>query len=659
MCGIFGVASIDALPETRSLLESLSDRLQHRGPDARGSYCEENVFLGHRRLSVIDVNGGRQPMTACEGRYVVVYNGELYNFKELRRELETLGHRFRTDCDTEVVLKAYAAWGADCVLRFRGMFAFAIWDKVERELLLVRDRLGIKPLYYAEIGNRLIFASEMKAILAHPEFERRPDIAALSSYLTFRSAVGESTVFRGMRSLAPGHRLRFRNGRIEVGQYWDIPAAGAKVDRGEAFYLARLREMLPEIVGRHLVSDVPVGAYLSGGLDSSLMVALMAEQHAGPLHTYSIGFDEAGYDEGRYARAVSAHLGTRHRHLTFGARDFAAMMEDMVRHRDQPLSIPHEAALQALSKELKKDVTVCLSGEGADELFGGYGRVQRSPMDFKKLAIYGALPAPLRALIRSFVSDPDIARRLQLKDDVQHFFHVYNWWPLADKWAVLSGDVRSALDSDRALQQQVYALFARCGSADPYDRVFHFFEKYHLLNLLERLDVQSMAASVEARVPFVDHELVEFVMSIPVRHKMRWKSPLHMLRAVFMKSENASEHLDVSKYLLRRLADEKLPPEIAGRKKLGFPVPLNAWFGGALRDYAREILLDERARNRGFFDSRRVEKLLLEPQNIAYDFYGKRVWMLLNIELWFRAHIDGAAAGPPQPRSSAALALAQ
>jgi asparagine synthase (glutamine-hydrolysing) len=625
-------------------LETLVDRLQHRGPDERGSYIDDNVFLGHRRLCIIDATGGRQPMSACDGRYVIVYNGELYNFKEVRARLQGCGHRFRTESDTEVILLAFAEWGAACLTHFNGMFAFAIWDALKRELFLARDRLGIKPLYYSVIGNRLVFASEMKAITAHPDFQRRANLASLSSYLSFRSVMGEDTVFVGLKCLQPGHHLRFADGCVHICQYWDIPHCLPRVDEGEAYYLTTLKQKLSQVVGRHLVSDVPVGAYLSGGLDSSLMVAIMTESQAGPLKTYSVGFDIEGYDESAYAQVVSHYLGTDHRHLTIGADNYIAAMDSMIQHRDQPLSIPHEVALCALSHEVKKDVTVCLSGEGADELFGGYGRVQRSPMDYKKLALYQRLPAPLRALIKSTFHDPDIVRRLGLKDDVEHFLHVYHWWPLAEKWDIFSDQVNAELGFDGALLSRCHDVFDAAKSDDVYDRVFYFFEKIHLLNLLERLDMQSMTASVEARVPFVDHELVEFVWSIPLKYKMRWRSPLHMLKACFTKSENASEHLDVSKYILRRVAADKLPRQISRRKKLGFPVPLDAWFGGSLQNFAREILLDGCTRRRGIFNMKNVEDLLLNPQQLAYDFYGKRIWMLLNVELWFRAQIDRTAS---------------
>ena len=573
---------------------------------------------------------------------MIVYNGELYNFRELRAELRKRGQTFATDGDTEVVLRAYIEWGADCLTRFHGMFAFAVWDAVKRELFLARDRLGIKPLYYAMIDGRLVFASEMKAITGHPDFRREANLAALSSYLSLRTVIGEDTVFAGLKTLQPGFTLRFCDGRVSVRRYWDIPPAGQTKDLGEAHYLDQLREMLPRIVKSHMVSDVPVGAYLSGGVDSSLLVALMQVHQSAPVKTYSVGFDVEGYDEGDYADLVSRHLGTEHHRLVVNADSFIGTMEAMISHRDQPLSIPHEGALLALSHDLRREVTVCLSGEGADELFGGYGRVQRSPMDYRKLQLFKSLPVSLQSLIRSSVRDPEMRARLVLKDDVDHFLHVYHWWPRAEKAWVFSDAANQALNGDQALEALCHEVFDASASSDPYDRVFHFFEKVHLVNLLDRLDMQSMAASVEARVPFVDHELVEFVSAMPLRHKMRWKSPLHMMRAAFTRSENASEVLDTNKYLLRKLADERLPLQISRRKKLGFPAPLDAWLSGPLRPLAREILLDPVTRRRGLFNMDRVERLLSDQPDLSHDFHGKRIWMLMNVELWFRLHIDSA-----------------
>jgi asparagine synthase (glutamine-hydrolysing) len=640
VCGIFGVASAQPLTEPRHLLETLTDRLAHRGPDGRGVHAEERVFLGHRRLAVLDPVGGVQPMSTEDGRYVLVYNGELYNLPELRAQLRARGRVFSTRGDTEVVLQAYAEWGADCLSRLRGMFAFAVWDRTRQELFLARDRLGIKPIYYALLGPRLVFASEMKAITGHPEFPRQANLAALSSYLSLRTVIGAETVFTGLHALQPGFFARFAGGRLELRRYWDIPQARAGKDRGERYYLGRLRELLSDTVKRHLVSDVPVGAYLSGGVDSSLLVALMARHAGSPIKTFSIGYDAPGYDEGDYAEIVSRHLGAEHRRLVVEPGGFLDTMEAMILDRDQPLSIPHETALRTLSHDLGSQVTVCMSGEGADELFGGYGRVQRSPHDFQKLKFLEKWAGPAAPWLSGVLGDSDLAPRLGARDDVEHFLHVYHWWPMAEKAALFTPEVRQALNGDEALRASCRSIFDASGSTDAYERVFYFFEKVHLLNLLDRLDVQSMAASVEARVPFVDHELVEFVSAIPLRHKMRWRSPVHMVAALFMKSEDFSEVLDINKYLLRRLADEMLPPAIARRKKLGFPTPLDRWLAGPLRQRAREILLDPMTRRRGLFRTDVLERLLQDEPDLKYDFHGKRVWMLMNVELWFRLHID-------------------
>ena len=582
-------------------------------------------------------------MSLEAGRYVIVYNGELYNFADLREELRGRGRTFSTQGDTEVVLQAYAEWGAACLSRLRGMFAFAVWDQRRRELFLARDRLGIKPLYYALMDGKLVFASEMKAITGHPAFPRRANLAALSSYLSLRTVIGDETVFEGLRALKPGFFARFRHGRLDLERYWDIPPAGKRRDLGEQHHLDALRRVLPDIVKRHLVSDAPLGAYLSGGVDSSVLVALMAPHAEGRLKTFSVGYDIAGYDEGDHAETVSRSLGTEHRRLVIRADGFLDSMEAMIRQRDQPLSIPHETALLALSQDLRRDVTVCLSGEGADELFGGYGRVQRSPLDYRKTSLLRKWSGPLAPLAAALTRDSDLAARLGFQDDVEHFLHVYHWWPMAKKAELFTPAVRDALDDDRALRESCRAVFDASGSDDPYDRVFHFFEKVHLLNLLDRLDAQSMAASVEARVPFVDHELVELVSAMPLRHKMRWRSPVHMIAALLMKSEDFSEVLDINKYLLRRLADDLLPREIARRKKLGFPTPLDHWLAGPLRQRAREILLDPMTRRRGLFRTEVLERLLDDAPDQKYDFHGKRIWMLMNVELWFRLHIDAAA----------------
>jgi asparagine synthase (glutamine-hydrolysing) len=651
MCGITGLLDLDGAPIKAEVLVAMRDALTHRGPDAHGIWMDGAVGLGHRRLSIIDIDGGSQPMADASGQIVVTYNGEIYNFAELRERLEGLGHQFRTASDTEVLIEAYREWGEDAVARFNGMFAFGLWDARERKLLLARDRLGIKPLYWTRVGRAFAFASENKAFMAHPDFVAEADLDAVSSYLTFRQAVWDICFFRNVHKLPPGHVLTLKSGEISTRPYWRLPVGRPGEDRGEAFYLERCQDLLTKAVDRRTISDVPLGAYLSGGVDSSIVAALMGRTSSGPVQTFSIGYGEDGYDEGRFAQLVSDHIGSAHRHFVLEQEDYLESWRDLIRHNDIPLSIPHEIALHRLSREMKSSITVALSGEGADELFGGYGRVQRSPMDWKKVrAARSILGRRLAGRIADLPGVRDSAGAwLGLPTQMDHFFAVYNWVPFEEKWSWMTDDALDGIGHDRRTLGVFQQLFDDSRDADPYDRVFHVMQKVHLGCLLDRLDMMSMASGLEARVPFVDHELIEFVVQMPRRHKMRWNSWISGARALFYTSHQATEWLDTNKVMLRRIAARLVPAEIANRKKLGFPTPLDQWMGSEMMPLARDLLLDRTARERGIFRPEQIEALLSNPQALPYDFYGKKVWMLMNVELWFREVI-----GRPQRSSPAA-----
>jgi asparagine synthase (glutamine-hydrolyzing) len=651
MCGLVGSLHLDSSGiADPQLIIRMRESLRHRGPDDCGLHIQGRVGLGFRRLSIIDVSGGHQPMVDDESGLVLVFNGEVYNYRELRAELETLGQRFMTESDTEVVLKSYAQWGREAVNRFIGQFAFAVWNSRTQELLLVRDRLGIKPLYWTRVGDEILFASEVKAFFQHSGFRAEADLDAVSSYLTFRQAVWDICYFKGVYKVLPGHFVSISDGGITDRAYWELPLPHPDESLDETAYLERVDELLAEATGRCMISDVPLGAYLSGGLDSSILVAVMNRQSATRLRTFSIGYEEQDYDEGQYAREVAHHFKTEHLHVIFPQQDYQDDWLKLLRLRDAPLSIPHEIALYHLSVELKKSVTVAISGEGADELFGGYGRVMRSPMDWKKVSfarsILGdSLSARLGAL-------PSLRETplgwLRCRSQLEHFFQIYNWLPFEEKWSLMSGDVLSSIEHDARTINVFKELFARLDKANPYDRILHIFQKIHLGCLLDRLDAMSMAASVEGRVPFVDHKLIEFVINMPVRYKLRWKSQLSRLRATTKTAARASEWLDTNKYLLRKLGSKLLPDSISRRKKLGFPTPLDGWLRDGLMDSARELLLDKRTRERGIFEPQALARLLDSAQNLPYDFYGKKVWMLMNVELWFREFIDA------QPRQQTA-----
>ncbi|HEY4477422.1 MAG TPA: asparagine synthase (glutamine-hydrolyzing) [Candidatus Paceibacterota bacterium] len=642
MCGITGSINFKGSPVDEEIIKRMTNTMVHRGPDDAGFFRDAHIAFGFRRLSIIDITGGHQPISNEDNSIRVICNGEIYNYQELRETLQKKGHVFTTESDTEVIVHGYEVWGEDCVKYFAGMFAFALYDTRAKKIILARDRMGKKPLYYAVMRGELIFASEMKAILAHPHFDRTPSLTAISSYLTFRYPQWDQPVFANAKRLPAGHILIITPETRTLKKYWEIPFIPHKEDRGEKYYLEQIGELLTRAVKRRMMSDVPIGAYLSGGLDSSIVVALMSKLGNTRPQTFSTGFPEEGYNERPFAELVAKNCGADHRFLSLTRGDYAKLLLETIRIKDAPLSIPHEIALWQMSRELKKYVTVVLSGEGADELFGGYGRVQRSPMDYKKIEfVRRHVPRALQAQTLAYLGAGKQAREwLAVKNPLEHLFYVYNWIPYEEKWSLLTDEAQQTIQNDREERERWKALFESIKDGNPYDRVLYFFEKYHLACLLDRLDSMSMAASVEARAPFVDHELIEFVSTIPYSYKLKWRSPLHRVRALFASSFSASERLDQSKAILRTYAKKLLPKKIVYRKKLGFPVPLDRWLREGLMDMAHNILLDKKTRERGLLRTDRVEKLLSNPQNLHYDFWGKKVWMLMNVELWYREFID-------------------
>ena len=642
MCGITGIVSSNNQNIEKQLVYDMTNLISHRGPDGHGYYFNKGVGFGHRRLSIIDIEGGHQPMSDIEKSIWITYNGEIYNFIDLKNQLIQKGYEFRTNCDTEVIIYAYKEWGEDAFSHLNGMFALAIWDSNNKKLVLARDRRGVKPLYWSMIGSKLIFSSEVKSIISNPGFKKVANIDAISSYLTFRQAIGDLTFFKGVEKLLPGHYLVYRNGDLKVNKYYDLPINNNKEDLGFKYYMEGVHEKLEYSVKQRMMSDVPLGAYLSGGLDSSLLVAIMSNYSSSKVKTFSIGYDENEYNEGEYAKIVSKHCNTDHRQIKILKQDYLDNWIKLINHKSAPLSIPHEVPLYKMSVELKKYITVVLSGEGADELFGGYGRVQRSPMDWKKIKfIRNILGSSLSKLLIKKFPKNSIINELKNSTHRDQFLSVYNWMPLEQKWDLFSDEISDQINNDEKTLGIVDDIFKKTRDINPYDRILHFFEKIHLDCLLDRLDMMSMAASVESRVPFVDdHELVDFVTNVPFKYKMVWNSLLDRFKALFYSSANASEVLDTNKFILRKTGAQLLPKEIAYRKKLGFPTPLDNWFKTGLINYAREILLDQSAIDRNIFNNEKMEKFLTSNENLPYDFYGKKIWMLMNVELWYRDFID-------------------
>jgi len=575
MCGFVGVINFNNNTLEESILREMTDSISHRGPDDDGYFQNIDVSFGFRRLSIIDIDNGHQPMKSDDKRYVLIFNGEIYNFKEIRKQLENFGYKFHTKSDTEVLLNAYKHWRDKCVDYLNGMFAFAIYDKKNKNVYIARDRLGIKPLYYAKVGSVFIFASEIKALLKFPGINKSADYKALSSYLTFRYTYGNQSYFQNIKKLLPGHFVNINPTEENFIKYWTTPFYNKKIDHGEKYYIEKIDELLSAAVSKRLASDVPLGALLSGGLDSSIIVALMAKDD-NKINSYSIGFNHEGYDESKYAKLVADHCSTEHLHLNLSKENYIDNLSSMIKIKDAPLSIPHEQALYQICKELKNYTTVIISGEGADELFGGYGRVQRSPFDYKKIdLIKNYLPNKTHSVFAKIMglSKSD----LKFNSNIDHFFSVYNWMPFEEKWNIFSDNMLESINYDDELINFWKQDFMHTDSGNVYDQVLYMFQKNHLICLLDRLDTMSMASGVEARVPFVDHELVEFVSSIPIKYKLKWRSPVHKFQSLFINSSIISENKDISKYLLREYGKRMLPKIITKRKKKGFPVPLDEW----------------------------------------------------------------------------------
>jgi len=646
MCGIAGIYHFDQKRKVdEGLILRMTNLLRHRGPDDEGTYINGNIGLGHRRLSIIDLTTGHQPMSNRNGTIWLIVNGEIYNFEELREELKARGHTFSTKSDSEVIIHAYEEWGIDSIHRFNGMFAFALLDLKSRKLILARDRLGIKPLYYAITDNSLVFASEAKSILIYPGVNREPDKVAISQYLSYRNPLGRRTMFAGINRLLPGHLMVIDSRDIKEIEYWDIPIKDKKEDNGEEFYKERLRQLLEEAVRKRMISDVPFGAYLSGGLDSSIVVALMARISGESIKTYTIRFPEDGFDESRYAREVAYMYGTNHHEIPVEQDDYVEIMKKLISYKDAPLSVANEVPLHIMSRELKRDITVVLSGEGADELFAGYGRIFRSPFDYERVKFFSEHPDLLADSRDTFFKKINsIYGKTHFRDELDHFLSKYHWLSDEEKELILSREIISELKNESDTQEFFSSKLERVNKLSHYEKVSYLFQRIHLEGLLMRVDMTTMATAVEARVPFVDHELVEFVFNMPFHYKLRWKSPLHMAFSGTLTSDEISEFLDTPKYILRETFKDLLPENVVKRKKMGFPVPLNRWFRGRYRETIKEILLDKRTRERGIFNTRAIEKWL-RSERLSEHSFALKLWYLLNLELWFREYIDGFDSG--------------
>ncbi|HET7619373.1 MAG TPA: asparagine synthase (glutamine-hydrolyzing) [Vicinamibacterales bacterium] len=648
MCGIAGLVAPDTLStEERAQVPRMRDVLAHRGPDEAGLHADDHAVLAHRRLSIVDVAGGHQPLSNEDATVWVAYNGEIYNHADVRRDLESHGHVYRTRSDTETIVHAYEQWGDACVERFRGMFAFAIWDAPKQRLLLARDRLGIKPLYWARAGTRLIFGSEIKAVLASGLVPARPNERAIPEILSTRYLSGPETLFKGIHRLMPGHVLVYERGAVTIRGWWDIPVAPdeAPRHRSDADAVAEFRARLEESVRLRLMSDVPLGMFLSGGLDSSAIAALMARQIDRPLQTFSVAFEDRAFSELEYAREVARAIRADAHEVVIGAPDFFDALPRLIWHEDEPIAHPSSVPLYFVSRLAQQHVKVVLTGEGSDELLAGYGKYPRALANWKVGGVWRHVPSPVRRLVsrrlvprvpgrigryarRSFLAMPRTPEAM--------FFDNFAAIGLRRQWTLLSPPY-AALATPHAAYGASRACFDRHdGRGTLLDRVLYTDLKTYLVELLMKQDQMSMAASIESRVPFLDHPLVEFAAALPPRMKLRGLT---------------------TKWILREAVRGLLPESILRRPKMGFPVPFAQWMRGTWANAAREILLDRRSRQRGLLDPIAVEHLI-DAHAAGTAEGGDAIWSLLNLELWYRTHIDGGGIQSlPQPAAAHAAVL--
>ncbi len=644
MCGILGKieknskVSIDEAQFTEAL------NLQyHRGPDDFGILRGDHFIFGHRRLSIIDLSEhAKQPMTTADQLVSIVFNGEIYNYQEIKKNLVRKGYLFDTDGDTEVILNSYLDQGIDCIQQFIGMFAFSIYDHRNGDTYIVRDRLGIKPLYFYRDETSITFSSEIKSILyLHPNASQLNE-SAISSYLSFRYPILNDSFFIGIDSLQPGHYLKIgRGGDEKEVQYWNLVECFAQQadDKGEDYYLNKLEELLRSSVCYRMISDVPIGAFLSGGVDSSVITAIMAKESKSPINTFTIGFEDDGYNEFEYAELISDSFSTDHRKITLSGSDYLATLEQLIQYKDAPLSVPNEVPLFLMSQELKKHVTVVLSGEGADEIFGGYGRIFRSPFDYQRmisLADSDLTSEEKSTFIRNFIKK---YKTDSFDSEIEHFISIYSYASLDEKKKLLHSDF-SHESIEKDLRKKIQSYFDEIKGESYENKMMYVFEKIHLVGLLQRVDASTMAASVEARVPFVDHRLVEFAFTVPLHYKLKWQSNEKKYAARLLMSDEISEKNDIPKYLLKKAYEDVIPDEILYRKKMGFPVPLNNWFGGAFNDYAQKVLLSKKAKSRKLYNIGNIEKWLSDPSLIDNHSMALKIWMLINIEIFCQKYIN-------------------
>lgn len=620
MCGINGFNF-----EDEQLLSSMNKAIQHRGPDGEGSFCNK-VSLGHRRLAIIDLSKrGKQPMSNEDGTIWITFNGEIYNFMEIKAQL-VKKHTFKSDTDTEVIIHAYEEWGEECVKKFNGMWAFCIYDQKRNSFFLSRDRFGKKPLYYYNQGDKFIFSSEIKAILQHT-IKKELNKTALSSYLSYRYVLGEETFFKDILKLMPAHNLIYDLGEKKIkrhGAYWDI--IFDEINSTKENIEHELDRLLNNSIAYRKISDVPLGVILSGGLDSSLVTAMLAKQEKRPINTFTVKFRETGFDETEFAKRVSDKYKTKYFEVTLDTSNFLDIMREYIKFKDEPIGVPNEIPLYLLSKKIKENVTVVLSGEGADEIFEGYGRIFSSTRDYEMLSKIKNLPKANEVYKNQFSSLYKKYNGQLFDSELSHFLFLYNYFS--------KEEVKSLLIKDAIKDySHFFAKYFKNINADYGHKISYVFIKAHLPGLLNRLDSPTMANAVEGRAPFLDYLLAQYSFNLSSGYKTKWLLDDKSLWLLNKNCDEMSEIDNISKYILKEVSKKYLPNEIISRKKQGFPLPLEEWFNNNFKSIAQDLILGADSKVRNFIKKEVVEAWIKAGKG---NLFGQKLWMLLSLELWLR-----------------------
>jgi asparagine synthase (glutamine-hydrolysing) len=645
MCGIAGKVGLSReTVVSPALVRRMTDAIRHRGPDDDGIYIEPQAVLGHRRLSIIDLNTGKQPISNEDGTIWIVYNGEIYNFRELRNQLLTKGHFFKTHTDTEVIVHLYEEFGEECMKHLRGMFAFALWDARKKKLLLVRDRVGIKPLYYAETGDSLLFASEIKALLVDPDLRREVAPQAIDTFLTFNYLPGPDTLLRGIRKLEPGHYLVLEGGQIRTERYWDLEFPSEKRNGDFRSAAEELNELLRRTVRDHMISDVPVGILLSGGVDSTALLSFIVRETNEDIKSFTIGFSgEEFADERYYATLAAQKFGSRHYQTTITARDFEEFLPKYVWHMEEPVCEPPAVALYYVTKLAREHVKVLMSGEGGDEAFAGYQNYRNAVWVERMKSLGQPWTAGASHGLRQLARIPGLGRLKKFPSmmdlPLERYYYSRTSSPFSffrrTKASFYTSAFQQALDQDFA-DRQIDRYFANVCGKSALDQMLYVDTKTWLPDdLLIKADKITMANSLELRVPLLDHKVLEFAASLPSSYKV---------------------HGFTTKYILKKVFDGRVPAEILKRKKTGFPVPIQSWLAKDLKDFTHDLLLDRKSIDRGYFEKSAIEELLAANETGRAD-HSAEIFSLITLELWQRRFVD--SQGDPLPvRSGAEVASA-